>query len=185
MGGLSIGMKLLGIGKAILGFFLGVIKGIFEFCQKHPLLALALFVDVLLLYGCWWGYKQHNISEARGAQIVQLEKDLKEKDNLIELLYKRIKEYAGALKNAQDGRVADIEQHNKAVNDLKKVADQQLAAAQKRAEETKKQRDAYFKLAEKYRRTLAQGGNLTPAERIQREEQINREFIRDMQGVGK
>lgn len=183
MGGLSIGMKLLGIGKAILGFFLGVLKGVFEFCQKHPLLALALFIDIILLYGCWWGYKQHNISEARGAQIVQLEKTIKEKDSLIDQLYARIKEYAVALKLAQDGRVKDIEEHNKAVQHLQQIGDAQLAAAQKKAEETKKQRDAYFKLSEKYRRVLAQGGNLTPAERIAREEQINREFMREMQGV--
>jgi hypothetical protein len=183
--GLSLGLKLLGIGRAILGFFLGVLKGIFEFCQKHPMLALALFVDIVLLYGCWWGYKQHNISENRGAKIVQLEHTIKEKDSLIEMLYKRVAEYAAALKTSQDGRVADIEQHNREVLHLQQIGDEQLAEAQKRAELTKKQRDAYFALSEKYRRVLSQGGNLTPAERIAREEQINAEFIRDMQGVRK
>ncbi len=181
--GVGLGLKLLGIGKAILGFFLGVLKGIFEFCQKHPLLALALFVDVILLYGCWWGYRQHTKSELRGAQIVELHKTIKEKDSLIELLYKRIKQYAAALSEAQDGRVADIREHNQAVQSIKSVADQQLARAQKEAEAKKRERDQYFMLAEKYRRALTKGG--TPEQRIANEERINREFIKDYQGVRK
>jgi hypothetical protein len=182
---LAIALKLLGIGKAILAFFLGLIKVIMEWAGKHPLLAAAIAVDIVLLYGCWWGYGQHRDSVAKSAEITQLHTEIKQKDGLIEMLYRRLKEYAVALTDEQNARESDIKEHNKAVEDLRKAGDSQLAAAQKKAEETKKQRDAYFLLSEKYRRVLSQSGNLTPAERIAREEEINRDFIREYQGVRK
>lgn len=178
---MGILFKLLGIGRAIISWFLGIIHGLFKWCSKHPLLALAIAIDLVLVAGCWWGYGQHSDSQAKSVQIVQLHKDIKEKDSLIELLYKRIKEYGAALTEAQDGRVADIEQHNKAVRDIQRVADEQIAKARLEAERTKRQRDAYFKLSEKYRRAGPNCG--TPDKRIACEERINREFIRDMQAI--
>ena len=178
---LGIALKLLGIGKAILGWFLGIIQQGFEWAQNHPLLALAIVVDVALLAGCWWGYGQHRDSQAKSVTITQLQGEVKQKDSLIDQLYERIKEYAAALEQTEAAREADIKQHNEAVDSIKKAADQQIADAQRKAAETKKERDAYFLLSQKYRQAITKGG--TPEQRIANEEQLNREFIRDMQGV--
>lgn len=178
---LGIGLKLLGIGKAIIGWILGIIQAIFNFCKSHPLMALAILIDVILIYGCVWGYAQHRDSLDKDVKITALHKTVKEKDSLIEKLYKRIDEYVEALKESQEKHVATIKRNNAAVDHIKEAADEQLAAAQREAVKNRHQRDQYFQLAEKYRSALNQGG--TPEERIAREEQINQDFIREFKGI--
>lgn len=178
---LAIGLKLLGIGKTIFGFILAVIKWIADFAQKHPLLFIAICIDLVLLYGCYWGYKQHNLAEDRQVKITELKREIKDKDSTIELLYKRVKEYAKALQDSQNGRVRDIQEHNKAVENLRRVADEQIRKAQEEAARTRAQRDAYMKLSEKYRNPGPNCG--TPEQRIACEQKINREFIQDIQKV--
>ena len=178
---LGIGLKLLGIGKAIINWILGIVKAFFDFCAKHPLMAFFIALDIILVYGCWWGYKQHVESNSRGVEIVQLKQTIKEKDSLIEQLYNRTNEYVEALREAQKRNVETIKRNNAAVENLKSEADDQLERAQREAARTKAQRDQYFQLAERYRHALNQGG--TPEERIAREEKINDQFIRDYRGV--
>jgi septal ring factor EnvC (AmiA/AmiB activator) len=193
--GVGILLKLLGVGNFLLklakGFFSFIgklLSALMDWAGKHPLLAVAIAIDIVLLCGCWWGVKQHEHVAQKQAEIVQLQNTIQQKDNqikqdkgLIDTLYERIKEYAAALTNSQNELTKTIQENNVAVERLKKTADAQLAAAQKQAEKSKRQRDAYYLLSEKYRHALHTGG--TPEQRIASEEKINSEFIREFQGV--
>ena len=174
---------ILGIGKAIVLWVVGLIKAIFDFCAKHPLIAAAIFIDILLIAGCYWGYTRHRDALDKDVTITQLESDIEEKDTLIDQLYERLEQYVVALRESREDHVATIRENNQAVRRLKDSADGQLARAREEAERSKEQRDRYFKLSERYREALVEGG--TPEERIEREEQINREFIRDFKEVGR
>lgn len=178
---LGLAFKLLGIGKAIIGWILGIIKAIFEFCKRRPILALVIAIDIALIAGCVWGYTRHRDALEKEATITQLHKDIKEKDSLIEHLYKRLDEYVDALNVSQKRHAESIRRNNEAIVELKEKADQQLARAQAEAARSKAQRDRYFQLAEKYRRAAERYG--TPEERIANEERLNDEFIKDYRGV--
>src|SRR5437879_5784509 len=126
--GAGILLHLLGIG----GFLLRLVKGIFGFIgklfmallnwsSKHPLLALAIAFDIVLLCGCWWGVRQHEHVAEKQAQIVQLQGTIKQDKSLIDTLYERVKEYAAALTSSQNELTKTIEDNNTAVDSLKKA----------------------------------------------------------------
>lgn len=171
-----------GIGTSIFKWVLGIIKAIFDFCGKHPLLAAAIFIDIVLLVGCWWGYQRHRDALEKDITITELNSTIEEKDSIIDQLYERIDQYAQALDKSRKDHVATIREHNEAIQRLKRENEAQLAKAKKEAERTRVQRDEYMRLSEKYRRPSGQGG--TPEERIVREEDLNRQFIQDFKGVG-
>lgn len=174
---MGILLSLLGVGKSILGFGLGLFKALLDWAGRHPLLALAIAVDIILLCGCFWGVRQHVTLEKRDAQIVQLQGTIKQDNSLIQTLYQRIKEYTAAIAQRDETLRETIDDNNKAVERLKKAADAQLAAAQKQAEKSKRERDYYAGLVSKYQKP---GRNCGTADaRIACEEQLNRQFITD------
>lgn len=178
---MGILLKLLGIGRAIVNWVLGLVKAVFDFAAKRPLLAFFIVLDLLLIAGCWWGFGRHRDAQAAQVQVTALEAQIVEKDSLIEQLYQRLQDYALALDKSHSDHTATIRENNDAVQGLKRAADKQLARAQEEALKSKAQRDRYFALAERYRGALVQGG--TPEERIAREEAINQQFIRDFREV--
>lgn len=163
-------LMLLGFAKSLLGFGLSLLKALMDWASQHPLLALAIAVDIILLAGCWWGLKQHNRANTEAVQITSLKTDNAS-------LATRLKQYSEALTDAQRALVNTIEGNNKAIENLKKAADAQLAKAQALAAQTAKQRDAYAALAAKYQHAGPTGA--TPQQRIDNEHALNGAFIND------
>lgn len=174
MPGIGIALKLLGFGKTILGFFLGILKDIMGFAEKHPILFCAILLDIVLLYGCYRGYKWHMKANAEASQITNLKSDNAG-------LSMRLKQYSKALTEAQQQLVDTITDNNKAIDRLKQEADKQKARAEAEAAKVRAVRDQYVVLEGKYAKANPSTG--TAEERLAREQATNRQFITDFQKV--
>lgn len=166
----------LSIGKTILAFMLNLLGALMQWASKHPLPALAIAVDIVLLAGCAWGYHEHKKLAVETEKVVQLQGNLKASQGVVQTLSGRLRQYSDALAAAQAELLKTVSDNNAAIDRLKKAADAQLAAAQKQSEKMREQRDAYAALAaEQKGQPIDRSG--TAEQRIAREEKRNYDFM--------
>ena len=177
MGGIAMGILLkgLGFGKLVLGLLWNVLKGILEFAAAKPFQFLTIILSIALIWAGWYGVSTKQ-------ELVRTQKIVDEKVEFIEKQDKSLKDYTEKLETEKKNHVADIKKSNKAVDSLKKAADQAYARAQVAAQEAKKDQSKYDKLGSDYGRTNPSTGK--PQDRIKREEATNDSFIKEWKKVG-
>jgi hypothetical protein len=167
---LGIALKALGFGKLLLTLLFEFIKGIVKFAVKYPFQFLTLFLSAVLVFLGWYAVATHN--ELEQVRIV-----VKNKETFIKEQGETLKVYVKALEKEKVLHHKTIETNNKAVANLKKVADKAQANARKEAAKVEAKRQEYLTLAAKYKAANPSTG--TPQERINREEETTDQFIKD------
>lgn len=168
--GLGFLLKLLGLGKTLLNWLWDAVKAIVAFAFKKPFVFFTIVLSLALAGTLWYAYGLQQDLTAAQTTIAAKDKFISEQD-------KSLRSYVKALDTERETLRKTIETNNKAVADLKRVADQALANAQKEAAKAEAKRQEYIALATKYRNANPSTG--TAEERIQREQKTNDDFFAD------
>ncbi len=171
-------LPLLGIGKSLLTGSLTLLTQLLNWAVAHPLQAIIIASYIALGSYAWI---EHHKRLADDSQIVTLKQNLSKETDNSNMLAMRLGQYTKALTDARNELVSTIEANNKAVDNLKQAGDAQLAAAQAETQKYKQQRDAYAVLIGKYDTPGLNCG--TAEQRITCEQNLNAQFIRDIQKV--
>jgi hypothetical protein len=170
MGAAALGLKLLGFGKTLLGWLLGLLKGILDFAFKKPFQFLTIALALALLWCGWYG-----VSTKR--ELVETQKVVEEKTKYIKGQQVTITQYVKALDVEKKNHIRDIRKSNDAVDGLRKAADKALAKAQAAGREALKDKRKFDQLGDDYGRANPSTG--TAEQRILREQATNDSFIKD------
>ncbi len=171
---LSILLKTLGFGKLVMTWIWDAIKGIAKFAWNCPFQFLTLLLSIGLGFLGWYAVATYNILEETRVIVKEKEVFIKQQDAAL-------KQYVKALDTEKTQHRKTIATNNRAIADLKRIADQALASARREAAKVEAKRLEYLALAAKYRAANPSTG--TADERIDREQKTTDEFIKDWRKV--
>jgi septal ring factor EnvC (AmiA/AmiB activator) len=167
--GIGILLNILGFGKTIMNWIWDAIKGICAWIVANPVKALIVAIALALAASMW---HSHNLSNDLDAA----NKTIESKNTFIKEQGDKLNKYVKALDAEKTSHQDTIHNNNKAVDSLKKMADEALAEAQKAGRRALTEKKRYDEMAGQFGQANPTSG--TPAERIEREENTNDAFIK-------